>query len=59
MIRKKNKLKRDEQGLLFVPINIEKKRYQIEGKQYFYSEELDLEKECMCRASFGNRVQKI
>jgi hypothetical protein len=51
VIRKKNKLERDEQGLLFVPINIEKKRYQIEGKQYFYSEELDLEKECKCRAS--------
>ena len=46
MIRKKNKLERDEQGVLFVPINIEKKRYQIEGKQYFHSEELDLEKEC-------------
>ena len=51
MIRKKNKLERDEQGLLFVPINIDEKRYQIEGKQYFYSEELDLEKECQCRAS--------
>ena len=59
VIRKKNKLERDEQGLLFVPINIEKKRYQIEGKQYFYSEELDLEKECQCRASLENRAKKI
>jgi hypothetical protein len=51
VIRKKNKLERDEKGLLFVPINIDEKRYQIEGKQYFYSEEFDLEKECKCRAS--------
>jgi hypothetical protein len=50
LLKKKTKLQRDEQELLYVPVNKtiteEKKKYKIHGKQYTGYKDLDLEKEC-------------
>ena len=57
LLKKKTKLQRDEQDILFIPviktITEENKQYKIQGKQYTGYKDLDLEKECQCSAKIN------